>query len=168
MRTKKINTRPLIYGLIYLGMLFLMICFFYYFFEPTGEQLIVTKRDHSWQIVGSIIQNNMLNYFIYLILFVIYPINIMLDMVNTAWSIAVSLHAQGIGNTVMHLVFHGIIEVPNMMAYTYLSFCAFVSVVKKKKFGLSEYLNYIKKKKKYYIGCFILIVIAGVIEGLVS
>lgn len=165
---KKIIMKPLLYGTIYLCTLFLLTCFFYFFFEPTGDELILTQIDHSWQTVGKIIKNNTLNYFIYLILFVIYPINIMLDMVYTTWSIAVSLHAQGIENTIRHLVFHGIIEIPNMIAYTYLSFCAFASLVKQKNFGLVEYLKHIKRKKLSYIICFALILIAGVIEGLVS
>ena len=168
MKNNRHLNKFLLYSFCYLFILCLLTGFFYFLVELSPEELLVTAPDNSIHRAAQIIYNNTKNFLGYLILFVLFPINVFWDLVFTSWSIAVSFHAQGVSGTFEHLFLHGIIELPNAMMYTYLSANAFIRLCKDKDFGISQYWQYISERKQYYFMSFLLIIIAGLVEGLFS
>ncbi|MEE3392423.1 MAG: hypothetical protein VZR00_02895 [Lachnospiraceae bacterium] len=156
------------YAFCYLTAFFLLIAVFFYFFDVPENQLRITSEPNSFGRALQIINNNLMNYLGYLITFLLYPIYIFLDLTLNAWAISVSLKAQGAADTFRHLALHGVIEIPNSILYTFLSFNAFRRFCKEKSFGIKKYFYYIAEQKELYILCFFLVIVAGLAEGLFS
>lgn len=164
-----INKKSLLcYALSYL-MVFLLLTFgFFYFFNVSGTELEIARQPNSLDRAMQIIGNNLLNYTGYVVTFLLYPIYIFLDLSQTAWSISVSLKAQGVAETLRHLALHGVLELPNFILYTFLSFEALRKFCTEKDFGIKAYIRYIVNRRLFYILSLILVIVAGTIEGLLS
>jgi len=156
------------YALSYLLIFILFILFLYHFVNIPEHELNTEVVERSLTMSINIIRNNLINYCGYLCAFILWPIFLFMDICFNAWSIVVSLKTVGIMETIRHLILHGIIEIPNSMMYTYLAYGAFVKFLKEKDFGLKEYFKYIYDRKKAYCVCAIFVVIAGLVEGLLS
>ncbi len=164
-----INKKSLLcYALSYLMVFVLLILGFSYFFSLSGSELEIARQPNSLGRAMQIIGNNLLNYTGYLVTFLLYPIYIFLDLAQNAWSISVSLKAQGTAGTLRHLALHGVLELPNSILYTFLSFGAFRKLCTEKNFGIKAYLCYIAKRRLFYILSLILVIVAGTVEGLLS
>lgn len=156
------------YALAYLVIFISIIVLGYFCIDLPAEDLVIYTKENSIQNAIAIVKNNLLNFTGYVVTFIFWPVYIGSDIVTNALNVSVSLHAQGITLTLKHLIFHGIIEIPNSVVYTYMSYRAFRQVVKEKKLGIGEYVLYVKSNKKIYLGCVCFICIAGFIEGIWS
>lgn len=156
------------YALLYFIVFIFFIWALYYFVDVPMSDLKMEVIERNLTMSMNIIKNNLINYCGYLCAFIFWPLFLFIDISFNAWSISVSLKAVGITETLKHLLIHGIIEIPNSMMYTYLAHGAFIKFFKEKKFGLKEYFKYICDRKGIYSVCFILVIIAGLIEGLLS
>lgn len=158
----------LYYAVVYLASFLFLIYIFHDFIQISESDLEIVRQPNSLARSFEIIRNNLINYIGYLITFLLYPLYICLDLCANAWSISISLKAQGVAGTCRHLLVHGMIELPNAILYTYLSFSAFIRMCKEKGFGMQEYIRYVYERKGYYILCFVLVIAAGLAEGLLS
>ncbi len=165
----QINKKSLLcYALCYLAVFALLILGFSMFFGVSGKELEIAEQPHSFGRAIQIIGNNLLNYTGYLLTFLLYPLYIFLDLTLNAWSISVSLKAQGAGETFRHLILHGILELPNSILYTFLSFGAFRKLCREKNFGIRAYIRYVADRRVFYILSLLLVIAAGLTEGLLS
>lgn len=157
-----------IYAAAYIFLLLFLIVSFYYIFSFSPEDIVIENRTNSIERSVEIIKNNIINYLGYLIGFVLSPFFVFLDICINAWCISVSLHAQGLLVTLRHLSFHGVLELPNAIFYSFLSVSACVRLFREKNFGIKSYINYVKLRKGVYLLCMLMVIIAGLIEGLIS
>jgi uncharacterized membrane protein SpoIIM required for sporulation len=130
------------------------------------KNMIINHASPSIEYSIRIICNNMKNLLCYLIIFPLMPILLLFDLVSTSWAIVVSLEIKGVTYTFFRIAPHGIIEIPNFLLYSYISYemmREFYKGILKKDFNLSKLLEY----KKFILINIILVVIAGLIEGLV-
>ena len=158
----QINKKSLLcYALCYLTVFALLILGFSLFFSVSGKELEIAEQPNSLGRAIQIIGNNLLT-------FLLYPLYIFLDLTLNAWSISVSLKAQGAGETFRHLILHGILELPNSILYTFLSFGAFRKLCREKDFGIRAYIRYVADRRVFYILSLLLVIAAGLTEGLLS
>lgn len=166
----RINRKNIaIYALIYFLILSLLLFSFLNLFdlEKLLDNSIIVDGNNTKTPI-SIIINNMKNYAGYVLLYPIYPLLIFLDLMFTSWSMAVSVHAQGAFDTFILLAPHGIFEIPNFILYTYLSCSSFYYFYRTKNPTFKGYFQDIYKKKKLYIISFIIVILAGAIEGIIT
>ena len=60
------------------------------------------------------------------------------------------------------------LELPNSILYTFLSFGAFRKLCREKDFGIRAYIRYVADRRVFYILSLLLVIAAGLTEGLLS
>lgn len=143
---------------------YFIISFLFYRISFEGKENI-NEVTYNLNYSISIIQNNLRNFLQYFLLFLLSPIMIIFDIVINVYQIYVGIENIGTKQTFLLLYKHGLIEIPNMLLYMYLSIKCFYSLIKHKK--LKIIFVFWKSNFKLYIISFVLIIIAGLIEGMV-
>lgn len=115
-----------------------------------------------------IIKNNMKNLLGYIVLFPIFPAVLFIDFFSMGMSVAMSLYIRGIAETMVLLIPHAIIEIPNFLLYTYLSRVSCKHFWKDGSGNKVKYWQRIRGYWKRYAVCGIVIIAAGIIEGVVT
>lgn len=164
LKNKKFRKYAIVYTLCFVG----MVLFFYFFFDMQGEAGMAEIKPNSLSRALEIVFNNMKNYIQYLVCFPLWPFFFLGDLLLTTWTIAMSVHINGIVDTLSNLFPHGLLEFPNMILYSGLSFIHFRNMIKNRCFSLELFWNKVKEYKKYYIISFICVIIAGMVEGLLT
>ncbi len=152
---------------IYVTLLITLILFFSTFFG-IEDSFTSNFKENSVQLSLKIIKQNSINFFQYIVLAPIMPIFYMLDCIITAWSISISIDVNGLKETISHIVPHGIVEIPNFCLYTYVSYRIMRNFYK--NFNRKDYdiFKEIKSYKNILFINIVLIIIAGLIEGILT
>lgn len=163
------NKKLLIYAVIYLAILVLFIWGIVEMFDfsqvmSRGNQ----NLDIDFKTSGTIIKNNIKNLLGYIALFPIFPFVFLIDFFSMSISVAMSFYAQGFAKTMVLLIPHAIIEIPNFILYTYISGMAFKRFWRNSLKGTVKYWESIREYRKWYAMCGLAIIIAGIIEGVVT
>lgn len=124
----------------------------------------VTEFDISMPNTPQIIINNLKNYLMWTVCFIIWPVNFLFETTVLSFSIKTGIVNLGFIGTLAKLWKHGVIEFPNMCLYQLLSLRLLYFWWKDKK--ISTVYHYMLANKKIYCYSGILIVIAGLIEGM--
>lgn len=166
--TSLINWKNYFYFiLVYLSIIVGLTIFFRYFFV-LDSNYVSKFKDHSIQNVLTILYHNTLNFLQYIFFSPLMPILLFLDCTTTSWAVNVSILNKGLFPSLIKLLPHGLIEIPNFCLYVYISYSLmkeFYSNIKNKN---HSYFQSITKYKTLLISNFILIIIAAIIEGLIT
>lgn len=113
-----------------------------------------------------IIANNTRNFVQYILLFPIVPVLILYELFMISFQVWISVNNVGIFETFKLLFKHGVVELPNMFLYMFLSLnCCIIFF---KRFNVIDVFKAIKQNKKIYIFSYILVCISGIIEGMIG
>ncbi|ELY17225.1 Integral membrane protein DUF95 [Staphylococcus aureus] len=132
-------------------------------FSRTDE---IKNMNYGLNYVQSIMINNILNFTQYFILFLVSPLLIIIDLVNTVYNIYISIQIRGVSDTISLLWSHALFEIPNMLLYMCLSFKSLRVLLISKKFN--SLIEFWKENKRLYFLSILLIIVASFIEGMVS
>jgi uncharacterized membrane protein SpoIIM required for sporulation len=152
--------------LLILGIFFILISLLFsgINFSRTDE---IKNMNYGLNYVQSIIMiNNILNFTQYFILFLVSPLLIIIDLVNTVYNIYISIQIRGVSDTISLLWSHALFEIPNMLLYMCLSFKSLRVLLISKKFN--SLIEFWKENKRLYFLSILLIIVASFIEGMVS
>lgn len=152
---------------IYIFLLIGLVLFFNYFFE-FDTTFVTNFKQNNFNLALKIIIRNSKNFLQYIILAPFMPIFYILDCLYTSWAISISLNTNGLFQTLIKIIPHGVIEIPNFAFYTYISFIImknFYSNFNKKNYSL---IKDIFAFKEMLIFSWILIVVSGMIEGIIT
>lgn len=94
------------------------------------------------------------------------PLLIFVDILVTTYQVYSSVSIQGGKLTIFLLWKHGVIELPNLILYMYLSYKAFYHMLKNPKF--KTLISYFNENKYVYLISYLLVIIAGIVEGLIG
>lgn len=153
--------------IIYFLSIIMLILFFEYFFE-IDKDIQYNLKENSMFLVLQIIIRNSLNFLQYILFAPFMIIFYILDCIYTSWAITVSINTNGIYNTFLKIFPHGILEIPNFALYTCISY----KLMKNFYFNfrcedykiLKDILNY----KYILLLNFLLIIIAAIVEGIIT
>lgn len=162
------NKRFKIYTIIYTVCFIGTVLFFYFFFDVRGEIGITEIKQNSVEKALEIVFNNMKNFIQYFLCFPLWPLFFLADLFFTTWTIAMSVHINGAIDTLSNLFPHGLLEFPNMILYSGLSFIHFRNLIKSRSFSFDLFFNKVKEYRRYYLISFLCVIIAGMIEGLIT
>jgi uncharacterized membrane protein SpoIIM required for sporulation len=152
----------LLFSFLSLLLFFVLIIFFLKvkFISPSGNYNFPEK---GFNYFSKILYHNLINYVQYLF-FPAVPLLIFKDDFILSFLISQSIVDFGIIKTAKHLLPHGLIELPNIFLYQFLSLkFLYQWWIQKKK--LSFIAKYFKDNQKYYLFSLFLLFIAALIEG---
>lgn len=167
---KKESKKIIVYGSIYLILITVFVFAFRELFDmeqSIGDEIVQIGHG-SFHKAVDIIYNNLKNFIGYFLIYPMYPVMYVKDLIFTSWAVAVSFHMWGVKNTFLLLIPHGMIEIPNFILFTYLSFANFKAFWTEKDMTGKAYVARIWRYRHGYILCFALLIIAGMIEGVVT
>lgn len=150
---------------VYLILIISIVLVFYMIFQPSAE-LTSLYKTNDINLAIQIIIRNMTNFISYIVLSPIMPIMYLLDVTTTAWSIFLSCYFYGPYPTLLKLVPHGIVEIPNFCLYTWISYR-----LMKEFFSKGEkrsYFQSIWSYRRLLLVNVCLVFVAGLIEGLIT
>lgn len=149
--------------------LYLVLVYFIFdqFDIPSEDNGISIKNiDYGTSYTLEIIVNNTKNFLQYILLFPIVPFLILYELFIISFQTWISVNSVGGIETFQLLYKHGIIELPNMFLYMFLSLnCCIIFF---KNFSIIDVLYFIKQNKKTYLFSYVLICISGIIEGMIG
>lgn len=157
----------LLWNCIYIILLISLVCLFYLTFN-IDKSYSADYLENSFSLVIRIIINNGINFLQYVLLAPLMPIFLFFDIILTSWSISASISIYGIFKTLSKIIPHGIIEIPNFSLYTLISYKLMKSFYKNIRNREYKYLNEIKIYKSELVKSGVLVIVAGVIEGLIT
>ncbi|TGY87128.1 hypothetical protein E5329_26960 [Petralouisia muris] len=160
----------IIYGSIYLVLLGGLVFVFGELFDIEsfiGDDMAQIGRGSLWEAIR-IAYNNLKNFLGYLLIYPLYPLMYLKDLIFTSWMVVVSFRMQGVRDTFFLLLPHAVLEIPNFILFTYLSFLNFKSFWKEKNVTGKVYVGRIWKYRYHYLVCFALLLVASLVEGLVT
>lgn len=167
---RKQSKKIIAYGSIYLVLVIGLVFMFGELFDIEqfiGEDTAQIGKGSFHEAV-KIFYNNLKNFLGYLLIYPLYPLMYIKDLIFTSWAVVVSLRMQGMKETLFLLLPHAIIEIPNFILFTYLSLLNFKSFWKEKDVTGKAYIGRIWQYRYHYLACFILLLVAGLVEGLVT
>ena len=153
--------------LLYIFMIIILVGSFYYLFELEDYGFYEVKRN-GFDIVGKIFLRNTQNFFQYVVFAPIMPLFYAMDCISTSWSLAASIHINGLTVTIRNIIPHGIVEIPNFCLYTLVSYNVFRYFYSIKSMKLKQYIREIYRYKIILLICELLIVVAAVLEGIIT
>jgi uncharacterized membrane protein SpoIIM required for sporulation len=124
----------------------------------------VVEFDAKMETSGSIIYHNFMLFVKWQIVFVLSPIYWLFETLVLSWMIKSGVVTFGLAQAFEKLWRHGLIEIPNMFLYQLLSFRLLYFWWKNKSFTTIK--EYVRENKNVYLLSGILILIAGMIEGI--
>ncbi|KAF2955825.1 hypothetical protein AS160_09285 [Marinitoga sp. 38H-ov] len=158
-----------LYLLLYLFLIYILIFFYLIFFYDNifylSDNMYSTPKEHNLKLVFNIILNNLKNFISYLFLFPLMPLFWIIDLFSITWEIYIGIKSIGLYNTFDKLFPHIIIELPNYIIYSYISYCLMLNFY---KFKYNKILKIYSKYKGVLLINIIFIIISGFIEGLIS
>ncbi|EGO8523696.1 hypothetical protein [Enterococcus faecalis] len=126
----------------------------------------IKSIDYGVRYALEIIFNNTKNFLQYILLFPIVPLLILYELFMMSFQTWISINNVGGFETFQLLYKHGIIELPNMFLYMFLSLnCCIIFF---KNFSIIDVIDFIKQNKKTYVFSYMLICISGIIEGMIG
>ncbi|MDR0614884.1 MAG: stage II sporulation protein M [Lactobacillales bacterium] len=131
------------------------------FVLASGKLVHFPEKGFSYFL--EILYHNLVNYMQYLF-FPVAPLLIFKDDLVLSFLISQSIADFGIIQTVRHLLPHGLIELPNILLYQFLSLKFFYQwwMQKKKILFITKYF---RDNQKFYLFSLFLLFIAALIEG---
>ncbi|GEL67099.1 hypothetical protein MPS01_12540 [Marinilactibacillus psychrotolerans] len=146
--------------------LILYLSFVFFFTNPELDTGAITETSYGTRYAIEIIINNLKNFSQYFFFFFISPLLIIIDLCNLVYQVWLGINVYGGENTFLLLYRHGIIEFPNMILYVFLSLkCMLIFY---KKFNMNDVFCFIKLNYKLYIFSIVNVVLAGIIEGMIT
>ncbi|MCD8915292.1 stage II sporulation protein M [Staphylococcus simulans] len=156
--------------LLYSVIIIIINVFMYMFFKSVmnldGSSNIHKTNEYGWPYAINIIMNNTQHYIQYLVLFLFSPFFILVDSFLITLQLYISIETRGIANTVTLMWKHSLIEIPNMLLFMSLSIKALTTVYKEKDW--KSLFIYFKENSSLYLLSLILVIVAGLIEGLMG
>lgn len=148
-------------------LLFLTFSFYCLFFKNIETISIIPQRP----ILGiaytiTLVFQNMRVYFVTFLLFMISPVPILYNWFILLCNIGYNIKIVGINTTLHQLLPHGLLEVPTIILYQYLSYKMMMIAYKYK--NSNALLMFIKENKSYFILIPLLLVVSSFIEGLIG
>lgn len=167
---KKWNRSFLLYSLFYMAAAAVLVSGFVFIFDMkqvvlNGE---VAINNDTFKNAEDIVCNNIMNFMGYIIMYPIFPVLFITDLLFSSWTIAVSIVGQGATKTILLLMPHGMIEIPNFLIFTYFSYRNFLLFWKKGNISLRIYSTRILTNWRVICVCMVLILIAGLVEGIIT
>ncbi|WP_294208758.1 stage II sporulation protein M [Pseudobutyrivibrio sp.] len=160
-RSKKI----IIYALAYSIALVLFIFMCHRLFDFYSETEILEHPSVEYNSFVNIWKHNTQNFISYMLVFPIYPVLILMDFIGSAMPIVASIEINGVSKTLIALLPHGIIEIPNFILYSFLSGEMFLIFWRTRNLSI---FNEIKKRRYYYLISYLLLIVAAAVEGMVT
>lgn len=111
----------------------------------------------------AILMNNTYHFFLYLVFF---PFSLLLTFFEfflLALHISIGFQSMGVKETVSLLFPHALLEFPNILFYTYLSFHSLKELIK--DFRVLTVFKTLYANRFYYIGSYAVLVLAAIVEG---
>lgn len=142
--------------------LIMMIVFFILINAFKGQKVIIF--DKETESMFQIIFHNFMLFIKWEILFILSPIYWLFETLVLSWMIKTGVITFGLSEAIDRLWRHGIIEIPNMFLYQLLSFRLLYFWWKDK--SLTTIKKYLWVNKKFYLLSVVLILAAGIIEGI--
>lgn len=124
----------------------------------------VTQFDVEIEPMFRIIIHNFILSVKWQVLFILSPFYWLFETLVLSWMIKSGVITFGLTQAMDKLWRHGIIEIPNMFLFQLLSFRLLYFWWKNKSFVTIK--QYIEENKKIYLLSMVLIVVAGIIEGI--
>ncbi|AEX84981.1 hypothetical protein XO10_02765 [Marinitoga sp. 1135] len=153
-----------IYLILYLFLCFELIYFYDKIFCLSGEIYAIPQK-HSFKLAIDIILNNLKNFISYIFLFPLMPVFWIIDLFSTTWSIYIGIKSVGLYNTFDKLFPHIVIEFPNYIIYSYISYCLMLNFY---RFKYNVILKIFSEYKSILLINIFSIIISGFVEGLIS
>ncbi|MDR3156454.1 MAG: stage II sporulation protein M [Lactobacillales bacterium] len=144
-------------GLISLGFVFFQLNLVQNVYSTPERQLGIS-------LILAIIKNNLINFCQYLC-FPLSPIWILFDDIHLSFLVTTAIQTIGVKTTVIHLLPHGLIELPNLFLYQFLSIKLMRITITCFKNKQLSFLKEVKSLKGYYCFSLVLLIIAAMIEG---
>lgn len=129
------------------------------------NETLVTNSYNNETLKSSIeiLINNTKNFLGYLILFPIMPLKLFFDLFSITSNLYYGIKILGFYTAFMKLYAHILLEFPNIIIYTFLSYENF-KILRKDK-SLKKVILNMNGRKYYYIISYILLIIAAIVEG---
>ncbi|VTU60263.1 hypothetical protein AMBR_FBHANALA_01581 [Dolosigranulum pigrum] len=143
----------------------LVMCLFmglYYILGFYKIEHVDVFSDELPTVIG-VIRNNTFHFLQHIILFPLSPILILRDIFLITTEIFISAEISGVGKTIMLLVPHGLVEMPNIMLYSFIGF-RMANVLWKER-RLSAVIKQIQIYRYNIVISYGLLIIAAVLEG---
>lgn len=122
--------------------------------------------EYSFEYAKTIIYHNFNNFLQYFLLFMIAPLLIIIDLSFNVFQIYISNSTKGWHSTIRLLFPHFFIEVPNMCLYMCLSYNCLKVIYKER--NIKALIKYWKENRLLYGTSIVLIIFAGLVEGMVG
>lgn len=136
------------------------------------KQVVVNREaainNDTFKNAEDIVCNNIKNFMGYVVMYPIFPILFITDLLFSSWMIAVSIVGQGATKTILLLMPHGMLEIPNFLIFTYFSYRNFLVFWRKGSISLRIYSTRILTNWRVISACMVLILIAGLVEGTIT
>jgi len=111
-----------------------------------------------------IISHNFVLFLKWQFLFILSPIYFIFETLVLSWTIKIGIITFGLLPAIDKLWRHGLIEIPNLFLYQFLALRLFYYWWKNKSFVIIK--EYVNENKKNYLLSMLLIVGAGIVEGI--
>lgn len=144
----------------------IMVYFFLQLIMPIPSKTeVIEYRVKGWNYSEEIIVNNMKNFVQYQLLFFVAPFLVLIDIFMNVAQIYISNQLIGNSATFKLMAVHGVIELPNLLLYSFLSAYKFFLLCKYKR--LETVMIFIKENYKVYIYSILIIIVSGMLEGVI-
>ncbi|MBF0699530.1 stage II sporulation protein M [Streptococcus danieliae] len=127
-------------------------------FQDNIENLVIEKRKTFIEILV----NNSNNFLMYVIYFPISVFLLLFDLITIGVASSIALDIYGVSKT-LSLLPHAILEYPNLLFYSFLSFALFMEVIKNPR--ISTIKKFFSANYRYYLISYLILIISAFIEG---
>lgn len=142
------------------GLFLVMVFLFVSGVETGAEQGLVFEESSKSAI--EILINNSKNFLAYFLLFPLSPCLLLYELLMMGVSIYMGYQSYGLLESLSLLLPHGLLELPNILFYSFLSFHLFRCFIKQPSFRTLQQTIWINRK--FYMCSYLAVIIAAFLE----